>query len=240
MELLKKLSTHIIEELKKEWNNTLTQILISHGVESGNEKILEEKSVEQFKSEQPYQFAIISGPSGVGRSTIGKILKENNVPGIRHYTTRSPRSEEEKQSGIYIYVSPKEFSKMQKDGAFLQDAETYGDWRGITKEEVLNLMKIGQKFYIDKSVWTTQKLLQKKEIKESHHVRIFILPPSFDELVKRLIGRSEQDQTNIDEEKVLDRLNKSVEALKDGSGMYHVYLVNDNLKAVAKKILNYF
>ena len=100
-------------------------------------------------------------------------------------------------------------------------------------------MKIGQKFYIDKSVWTTQKLLQKKEIKKSHHIRIFILPPSFNELVKRLIGRSEQDQTNVDEEKVLDRLNKSVEALRDGLGMYHVYLVNDNLEKIAKKILGY-
>lgn len=238
MELSEKLSSKIAK-LKEYWNSELAQILRSFGVESGNEKTLEEEAIKRFKPDVPYQFVIISGPSGVGRSTIGKILKENSVPGIRHYTTRPPRSEKERQSGIYIYVSQEEFSKMQKEGAFLQDAETYGDWRGITKEEVLDLMKAGQKFYIDKSVWTTEKLLQKKEIKESHHVRIFILPPSFDELVGRLIGRSEQDQTSIDEEKTLDRLNKSVEALRDGFGMYDLYLVNDNLQAVAKKILSY-
>jgi guanylate kinase len=238
MDLSEKLSSQIAE-LKNQWNGELAKILDSYRAEAGDEKKLEEESTRQFESEAPYQFTILSGPSGVGRSTIGKILKDKNVPGIRHYTTRSPRSEEEKQSGIYVYVSQEEFNKMQEEGAFLQDAETYGDWRGITKEEVLNLIKAGQKFYIDKSVWTTKKLLEKKEMKESHHVRIFILPPSFDELVRRLLGRSEQDQSNIDEEKVLDRLQKSVDALKESFGIYHVYLVNDNLEAVAKKILNY-
>lgn len=252
MDLSEKLSSQI-KKLKKEWNKELIRILKSYGEGAGDEKKLELESTRQFQPKLPYKFAIISGPSGVGRSTIGKILNKNNVPGIRHYTTRPPRSDEEKKSGIYVYVSKEEFSKMQSNGDFLQDAETYGDWRGITKEEVLSLIQTGQKFYIDKSVWTTKKLLNKREIKQNHHIRIFILPPSFDELVRRLIGRTEQDlkkkiknsgkESQLlppqEEKKILDRLEKSVSALKEGRGMYQVYLVNDELDKVADRVLNY-
>lgn len=240
-------------KLIKAWDSALDQILFYLTGKKNKlsppaaTKRLEMESNRRLIPSKKCQFIIITGPSGVGRSTIGKELKKMGIPGIRHYTTRPPRSEAEKKSGDYRYITREAFFRLRKKGEFLQDAETYGQWRGISKAEFSALIRKKKKFYIDKSLWTAKKMMAKKELKNKTYLKIFILPPSFKELLNRLFkrtisdgksGRKEETKT-LTQGEVLERLSKGIRMLKESQGLYDVYLVNDQIPRIVKRIRQY-
>jgi len=243
------------DKLIEAWNLALGRIL-SHltGKNKNNKlppsaasKLLEAESCRRLSPGKKYQFFIMTGPSGVGRSTIGKELKKMGIPGIRHYTTRPPRSAAEKKSGDYTYVTREVFFRLRKKGEFLQDAETYGQWRGISKAEFNTLIRKKKKFYIDKSLWTAKKMMRKQELKNKTYLKIFILPPSFQELLNRLFKRTvsdgksgaKEETKTLTQSEVLERLSKGIRMLKESRGLYDVYLVNDQIPRIVKRIRQY-
>jgi len=246
------------ESLERRWDDTIARLLAA---KSGGRFLvrtvspqqagflLERETHRECADSRGYQFAIMSGPSGVGRSTVGRELMKRRIPGIPHYTTRAPRSVSEKRSGDYIYVTKKEFFRLKKEGKFLQTAETYGQWRGIAKATFNSLVRRRVKFYIDKSPWTTRKLIKKKELRGKRYLRVFILPPTFGELVRRLTGRTSGEEKRsgkgakeiktLARKEILARLRKAIEMLKSSGGMYDCYLVNDRVARVAHLIQQY-
>ncbi|MBC7261263.1 MAG: guanylate kinase [Anaerolineae bacterium] len=135
---------------------------------------------------------VISGPSGVGKDTVIKRMKELNYP--FHFvitaTTRPPRKGE--RHGVdYFFLSEDEFVRLMQAGELLEHAWVYGEYKGIPKEQVRQALASGQDVIMRLDVQgaaTVRRLLPDA-------ILIFLLPGSEDELLNRLRKRgSESDE----------------------------------------------
>jgi guanylate kinase len=133
---------------------------------------------------------IISAPSGSGKSTLTNRLL-SIVPGLKFsvsYTTRLPRGSE--TSGReYHYISRGEFENMVRDGAFLEHADVFGHCYGTAKRYMQEAFAEGKDLLLDIDVQGAAQV----KAKVPDAVSIFILPPSREELERRLRSRSEAD-----------------------------------------------
>jgi guanylate kinase len=133
---------------------------------------------------------IISAPSGSGKSTLTNRLL-SIVPDLKFsvsYTTRLPRGSE--TSGReYNYISRGEFENMVRDGAFLEHADVFGHCYGTAKRYMDEAFAEGKDLLLDIDVQGAAQV--KSKVPDA--VSIFILPPSREELERRLRSRSEAD-----------------------------------------------
>lgn len=130
---------------------------------------------------------ILSSPSGAGKTTLSRMLLQKD-PEIKlsvSATTRPPRPGEE--DGVhYHFVSDAEFDRMIEEDDFYEWAHVFDYRYGTPKGLIRNALKEGQDFLFDIDWQGTQQLYQKDQ---QDVVRVFILPPSIDELSRRLRGR---------------------------------------------------
>ncbi len=133
---------------------------------------------------------IISAPSGSGKSTLTNRLL-SMVPNLEFsvsYTTRPPRGSE--TSGReYFYISRGEFENMVRDGAFLEHAEVFGNYYGTARHYMEEAFARGKDLLLDIDVQGAAQV----KAKLPDAVSIFVLPPSREELERRLRSRSEAD-----------------------------------------------
>jgi len=133
---------------------------------------------------------IISAPSGSGKSTLTNRLL-SIVPDLKFsvsYTTRPPRGSE--TSGReYFYISRGEFENMVRDDAFLEHAEVFGNYYGTAKHYMEDAFAEGKDLLLDIDVQGAKQV----KAKLPDAVSIFVLPPSREELERRLRSRSEAD-----------------------------------------------
>ena len=165
---------------------------------------------------------ILSSPSGAGKTTISKKLQQKyqNFKISVSHTTRTPRPNE--VDGIdYFFVSHNEFKKLIQKNEFYEYAEIFGNYYGTSKKSVLDLVKKKNDILFDID-WQGTKQLSK--FKELNLLKIFILPPSKEELRKRLIQRN-QDKPNVVSER-LDAYERDSAHQKD----YDFVVINDNLE----------
>ena len=151
------------------------------------------------------KFVIISGPSGVGKATICDELVKK---GIGRYsvsmTTRKKRSNE--IEGIsYFFVSKEEFERHIEEDYFLEYAMYNGNYYGTPNEFIKETTNNGDNVI---AVLEMNGAINAKKI-FSNAITIFIMPPSFDELERRLRGRKSEDDNIISE-----RLNIAKEEIK--------------------------
>lgn len=137
---------------------------------------------------------IISAPSGAGKTTILRRVMAA-VPGLAFsvsHTTRGPRAGE--TDGVdYHFVSHDAFRQMRDVNAFLEWAEVHGNFYGTSRQEVSRLLDHGMDVILDIDV---QGAKQVRNCADLPAVSLFIMPPSLDELEKRLRGRAtDSDQT---------------------------------------------
>ncbi len=169
---------------------------------------------------------IISGPSGSGKGTIVKKLRKiDDFAFSISMTTREPRFGEE--HGVdYFFCDRNEFIKIRDQGGFLEHAQFCGNLYGTPK------------FYIDEQIKKEKFVvleidvngaLQVKE-KIDNCILIFVIPPSIDELKKRLVGRNTETP-----QKIMDRLARAKEEVKLIYG-YDYIVVNDDVDTAVKKI----
>ncbi|HUW20025.1 MAG TPA: guanylate kinase [Sedimentisphaerales bacterium] len=133
---------------------------------------------------------IISGPSGVGKSTICKevVKRVDNVYLSVSATTRA-KSGGEVDGRDYRFVSREQFRQSVKDGMFLEYAEVFGNLYGTPKGKVEEALKAGKTVILEIDV---QGAKQVKVVYPEAQM-IFILPPNQKELVRRMNGRGRDD-----------------------------------------------
>lgn len=132
------------------------------------------------------QLYVISAPSGTGKTTVVRILLDRHPDLVESisYTTRDMRPGD--REGVdYHFVSTDEFQKLVGDGFFAEWAEVYGNFYGTPKTPIAEAVKRGERVILDIDVQGGMAL--KKHFPDS--LAIFLLPPSEEELIRRLRGR---------------------------------------------------
>ncbi len=137
---------------------------------------------------------IISAPSGCGKtSLVEELIKRNDSLCVSvSHTTRNPRLEE--INGIsYYFISLNKFKKMINNVAFVEYAKVFDNYYGTSIESIKSQLKKGQSVILEID-WQGANQVKKKF---PNAVSIFILPPSNEELKKRLQQRAQDDQSTI-------------------------------------------
>ncbi|CDU26444.1 probable GUK1-guanylate kinase [Sporisorium scitamineum] len=191
---------------------------------------------------------VLSGPSGVGKSTLLKKLFEefpNDFGFSVSHTTRDPRPGEVRGQS-YHYVSPQEFEDLVQQGAFLEHAKFGGNRYGTTAKAVADVSTEGVKG-ADGSTNARRAVLDidaqgVKLIKTNHPslnpIYIFISPPSFSTLKQRLIGRGTETSESV--HKRLTMAATEMEYARE-KGAHDWIIVNDDLDkayGLLKKAIN--
>tara|TARA_Y100000994_G_scaffold159987_1_gene131199 strand:- start:15 stop:629 length:615 start_codon:yes stop_codon:yes gene_type:complete len=168
---------------------------------------------------------IFAAPSGAGKSSlIKKIIEisENKLELSVSATTRLPR-EGETHGKDYFFISDKEFNELRNNKAFIECANVHGHKYGTLKSFVDEKLEEGIYLILDIDV---QGFAQIKNATEDT-VSIFIIPPSFDELKKRLTLRG----LDLDED-IKKRLENAKEELKQAEFFDYIILNDEFDKAV--------
>jgi len=172
------------------------------------------------------RLVVISAPSGTGKSTVCRRLRaeHDDIAVSVSYTTRAPRGSE-RDGCEYHFIDEACFDRMIEAGEFLEWAEVFGKRYGSGLADVEKLLAEGKDVLFDIDVQGGAQI--KKAVPEA--VLIFLLPPSMEELTRRLDLRGTESA-----DQMTKRLKKAVFEL--GQSVHYDYLVvNDDLeKALAQ------
>ena len=170
---------------------------------------------------------IISAPSGAGKTTLCHALMKRfpNMKESVSYTTRPPRAGE--VHGVdYFFVSRKEFQRMVDADAFAEWAEVHGNLYGTALATIDEARKCGVDLVLDIDCQGARRL--KEQIERC--VYIFILPPSMEELRRRLDSRSSDAREAIDL-----RIERAAGEIREAR-WYDYIIINDNLETAFEEL----
>ena len=165
---------------------------------------------------------VLSSPSGAGKSTIArKLLDADHDISISVSATTRPIRPGEVDGVDYHFVSVERFKEMVAAGEFLEWAHVFGHRYGTPRAPVEQMLASGRDVLFDIDWQGAQQLYQQ----EGDVVRVFILPPSIEELERRLRSR------NTDNEAVIrDRMQRAASEISHWDG-YDYVLINDDVEA---------
>ena len=175
------------------------------------------------------RIVIISGPSGVGKSTICKeVVRRLEDVYLSVSVTTRPRAKGEADGSDYWFVTREQFEERIKKGMLLEYAEVFGNLYGTPKDKLDEVLRAGKISILEIDV---QGARQVGAIYPDA-IMIFILPPSQGELARRISGRGREKAEAA--EKRLD--NAGVEMVV-GERHYQYKVVNDNLKKAVNEVI---
>ena len=162
---------------------------------------------------------VLSSPSGAGKSTIARMLLESDdgVAMSVSATTRPIRPGEQ-DGADYHFVTDAKFDEMVANGEFLEWAHVFGHRYGTLKREVLRVIESARDVLLDIDWQGTQQLKQV----DPDIVRVFILPPSMEELERRLRARG----TDTDEV-IARRMQRAAAEISHWAEYDYVLINND-------------
>ena len=171
---------------------------------------------------------VLSSPSGAGKTTLSRRLlgADSAITMSVSATTRAPRKGEE-EGKDYFFVSPSMFRQMADSDAFLEHALVFGNHYGTPREPVQLALAKGRDVLFDIDWQGTQQLRQRAG---DDLVSIFVLPPSHEELERRLRARA-QDAEDV----VAERMAKASGEISHWAE-YDYVVINDDLDSTLDKI----
>ena len=170
---------------------------------------------------------IISGPSGVGKSTVlGELLKKRkDIYFSVSATTRAPRPGE--VDGVhYHFLDVDTFRRWIEQNEFFEHAECVGNYYGTPKKYVYEAMENGKDVILDIEVQGVMKV----KAKMPEVVRIFIAPPNWTELERRLTNRGTDSA---------DKIQKRLQRAKDDfdtANIYDYFVINDTVEGAVAEL----
>jgi|UPI0003B7453C guanylate kinase len=212
-------------------------------MEETREKIIDRKEKElNIKDlnikENKVNLIVISGPSGVGKTTIIRNilqdteLKDKIMFSVSH-TTREKR-EGEVDGQDYFFVSEEEFKRMIEKDEFIEWAKVHGHLYGTSYKNIELAQKSGKLLILDIDVQGAEKIREKMR---DSAIFIFIKPPSIEELKRRLVSRGDTKDIEL-------RINNVRKEL-EYEAKFDLSIVNENLeetvaqlKKIIKNLLN--
>lgn len=172
---------------------------------------------------------VVSGPSGVGKSTICKeVVKRLKNAHLSISVTTRPKSESEVDGRDYRFVSKERFQQLVNDGSLLEHAEVFGNFYGTPKDKVEEALRIGETIILEIDVQGAKKV---KAIYPAA-VMIFILPPTHKELAERMNLRGREDAQESEK-----RLNGAGVEIAAAWQYYEHMVINDDLEQAVKEII---
>ena len=167
---------------------------------------------------------VISGPSGVGKTTITHEV-ERRLGGVFSVSvTTRPKTHADVEGRDYFFVTEEEFARRRDAGDLLECAQVFGRHSyGTPRGPVMEHLAAGRLFIAEVDV---QGALQIKD-RIPQAFMIFVLPPSDDELLRRLRGRGRDSEEAI--QRRFDEAKREI-ATARSSGQYDAFIVNDDLK----------
>jgi len=175
---------------------------------------------------------IISGPSGVGKTTITRGVERSIPDSVFSVsaTTRAP-TDADVEGVDYHFISEDEFVRMEQAGEFLESAEVFGNRYGTPRGWVEAQLERGRLVILEIDVEGTRQV----KARMPQALGIFILPPSEEELLERLRARKREPEPVI-QRRFAEAQREIAEAR--ASGAYDVFIVNEDLDAAIDEAID--
>jgi guanylate kinase len=182
-------------------------------------------------SSEPGTLVIVSGPSGVGKSTLCRRLVERLDAFLSVSATTRPRREGEVDGQHYHFITPEVFERRIAEGGFLEYARVYGGrYYGTPTEPVLEVLRAGRVAILEIEIEGTLQVVRRFP----DAITLYILAPTAEDQQRRLEGRREDSA-----EAIRERLSKA-----DGEigyahecGAYRHFLVNEEVEETVDEIV---
>ena len=173
---------------------------------------------------------VLSGPSGVGKTTIAhEMLRRFGGHFSVSATTRAPTNEE-KNNVDYSFVTPEVFQQMIDQKLFIEFAQVFGrSWYGTPRQPVDAALARGELAVLDIDVQGAELVRDKYP----DMLGLFILPPSEDSLLARLRQRGREDESAI--QRRFRESTVEMQRARD-NGIYNAFDINDDLAAAIEEV----
>jgi guanylate kinase len=172
---------------------------------------------------------IVSGPSGVGKSTICKeVAKRLNNTYLSVSATTRPKSQAEVDGQDYWFISENEFQKRINKGLFLEYADVFGHLYGTPKDKVDEALQRGNSVILEIDVQGAKQV--KRIYKDA--MMIFIFPPSQKELAERMKCRGREDVQSAEE-----RLQGATGEMAAAWQYYKHMVINEDLQQAVSEVV---
>ncbi len=171
---------------------------------------------------------ILSSPSGAGKTTVcRRVLEEDTRLSLSVSATTRPPRPEEKEGVDYFFLSPETFHFWILEGAFLEYAPVLDNWYGTLQKTVQGQLEEGKDLLFDVD-WQGGRAISQRA--PEHTVRIFLLPPSLQELERRLKSRGQDSQEVVEK-----RMAKAYQEINHWAE-YDYVLVNEKIDQTVKNV----